>query len=226
MQSVGTVHQGTVHLVHGGQCCPRIYTTHTLHARYISLSLFRISDLTLSSGRTRGCLRERIAFSCAARARVLVVFSCAWSLSLLCVPPRILGRSPTRVVCPGILERSQSLVLARGAIPESPPVLHIGHRVPLSDRILGLRVFASINLCYPQHPPDLAERGIGRGPQLIQGARRHAAADLMTDQAMVDALQNFADSLPEKLRKAISVVSRSSDSDNIERVCNKGLTPG
>jgi len=45
------------------------------------------------------------------------------------------------------------------------------------------------------------------------------AKDLMTDQAMVDALQKLADHLPDRLREAIAVASRSSD--NIERVCNK-----
>ena len=44
------------------------------------------------------------------------------------------------------------------------------------------------------------------------------AKDLMTDQAKIDALQKLADNLPERLREAVAVASRSSD--NIDRVCN------
>ena len=83
--------------------------TFTLSAWYLSLSLVRIYDPTLSSGRTRGCLRERIAFSCAACARVLVVFSCARFLSLFRISDLTLLSGRTRD--PGISERENRLLL-------------------------------------------------------------------------------------------------------------------
>ena len=99
------------------------------------------------------CLRERTAFSSAC--------SCCVVLCLVplfpCVPPHPFGRSPTRVVRPGGLERSRSswdLMCYSGATSG------IAHRVPLPQTAFS--GCASRRVLYPLLPSSVPRARIAQ----------------------------------------------------------------
>ena len=126
---------------------PWIYTTHKPSrfalARYLSLS-FSDSRPDLSVWSNPGMSERENRPSCADRARVLIVFSCACGLSPFCESLLVSSVAHPLGSCAQGYRRGLRGSGARCAIPELPPVLHIGCRP--SDRNLGLRVFASLYL--------------------------------------------------------------------------------
>ena len=96
--------------------------------------------------------RENCLLLCGPSACPHCVQLCLVPLSPVCVPPRFLGRSPTRVVCAQGYWRGLRAVRARCAIPESPPVLHVGCRSRSQTAFSGLRVFCIYIPLSPTRP--------------------------------------------------------------------------